>query len=782
MLSVKDKFEEISEQLSEQTDEESEEILDVISEQLSVQLNENINVYSTYNEWSIADFKNKIIININKGNTQKLESTKIIKIYNELREFKNNINKEFNLNCRIDIYYDSNELIQNITINYDANIIKAINYIELTEKVKKIEELKNQILSFGKKLKNQILSFGKKLKKKSNINFYFNFSSTYDNNTIKIKINNIVDKVIINFNNKITKFIDIYNEIWKYRNSINKEFNLDCNIEIYYDSNELIQKITIKYDKNNIEATNYIELTKKLKKIEELKNKILSVKIDKDFKFSISHSDYDIDNIIYTNIVLTNIINNTRISIKYKIIETFEIYNQLSEYLNINSNEWIDYNCDIIMSSYKDDSIIVNCFNNGCLNTVNYSVYDRFNIYINNKNIISIIKISNEVKKYIKSIECNKKPIIYNFYAKYDENVVENIHLILEDSNGDKISIEANNYIELTRKIRLEPEERLKEKEKEIIEKMALQLSKQLNKDIIVKDITNNSFSILGEYINTEYKIKINVKYKNIININIGQIYNEVTKQIIHKYVVSHIEIDYSNSDTNSSITKITLKYNDCIFSGNSFIEFNKKIEEYIKEQEKAALKLKEKAEEQEKAALIKLKYGDKTDLLITYNNIVISDVDIEYIDLLDFIPYNKEKIICDGKITDIFKSNEEISVITIKNCDNLKKINNYVFRRIENYDYSSLLNGFNNTSKSNNINIKIINCPKLEFIEYYDKFTIIIDCKTVFRIKQDDLSKIKEEINEIKSLLKDQQEYALIIQSLLKKINKLENKPIENE
>lgn len=37
-------------------------------------------------------------------------------------------------------------------------------------------------------------------------------------------------------------------------------------------------------------------------------------------------------------------------------------------------------------------------------------------------------------------------------------------------------------------------------------------------------------------------------------------------------------------------------------------------------------------------------------------------------------------------------------------------------------------------------------------------------------------------EIDEIKSLLKDQQEYAHIIQSLLKKINKLENKATENE
>ena len=104
--------------------------------------------------------------------------------------------------------------------------------------------------------------------------------------------------------------------------------------------------------------------------------------------------------------------------------------------------------------------------------------------------------------------------------------------------------------------------------------------------------------------------------------------------------------------------------------------------------------------------------------------------------------------------------------------------------RNIAFNDHNSLLNGFNgfNNTYSNNINLIIINCPKLEFIEYYDKFTITIDHKKVFRIKQDDLSKIKEEIDEIKSLLKDQQEYAHIIQSLLKRINKLENKPLENK
>ncbi len=52
-------------------------------------------------------------------------------------------------------------------------------------------------------------------------------------------------------------------------------------------------------------------------------------------------------------------------------------------------------------------------------------------------------------------------------------------------------------------------------------------------------------------------------------------------------------------------------------------------------------------------------------------------------------------------------------------------------------------------------LNINIIDCTNLEFIEYYDKFNITIDNKPLLRIKQDDLIKIKEEIQEIKELLK---------------------------
>jgi len=67
-------------------------------------------------------------------------------------------------------------------------------------------------------------------------------------------------------------------------------------------------------------------------------------------------------------------------------------------------------------------------------------------------------------------------------------------------------------------------------------------------------------------------------------------------------------------------------------------------------------------------------------------------------------------------------------------------------------------------------------NKQKKEYYESLEKRNIELEAE----VKQ--LQNKATEIDEIKSLLKDQQEYAHIIQSLLKKINKLENKAIENE
>ena len=67
-------------------------------------------------------------------------------------------------------------------------------------------------------------------------------------------------------------------------------------------------------------------------------------------------------------------------------------------------------------------------------------------------------------------------------------------------------------------------------------------------------------------------------------------------------------------------------------------------------------------------------------------------------------------------------------------------------------------------------------NKQKKEYYESLEKRNSELEAE----VKQ--LQNKATEIDEIKSLLKDQQEYVLIIQSLLKRINKLENKAVENE
>jgi hypothetical protein len=66
-------------------------------------------------------------------------------------------------------------------------------------------------------------------------------------------------------------------------------------------------------------------------------------------------------------------------------------------------------------------------------------------------------------------------------------------------------------------------------------------------------------------------------------------------------------------------------------------------------------------------------------------------------------------------------------------------------------------------------------NKQKKEYYESLEKRNSELEAE----VKQ--LQNKATEIDEIKSLLKDQQEYARIIQSLLKRINKLESKAVGN-
>ena len=198
--------------------------------------------------------------------------------------------------------------------------------------------------------------------------------------------------------------------------------------------------------------------------------------------------------------------------------------------------------------------------------------------------------------------------------------------------------------------------------------------------------------------------------------------------------MIYYIDTLYTQTNSCNFTTNITIKYDDCIFTGNNYIECDKKILEHVKINE---LKLKEQEsiklkEEQEKVSTqLKLKYGDKTDWTITYinypiyniYNLVISNVEIEYIDLLDIIKTYPANIIINGYIKNtnyvdfqnikdksgckINWTLKDILNITIQNCPNLKIINNIIHCE-------------------SNCNLKIVNCPKIEFIQNYNNFTEI--------------------------------------------------------
>ena len=124
--------------------------MEELSKQLSTQLNETITIISEDYYLYLEDKKNKIIIN----SEPKSDISLIIKMYNEVRESKNNINEEFNLDGYINTYYNEDNVIT--YINFKIGKIKPIDgdeyiisnsYSELYQKVKKILELKNKLES-----------------------------------------------------------------------------------------------------------------------------------------------------------------------------------------------------------------------------------------------------------------------------------------------------------------------------------------------------------------------------------------------------------------------------------------------------------------------------------------------------------------------------------------------------------------------------------------------------------------------------------------------------------
>jgi hypothetical protein len=575
----------------------------------------------------------------------------------------------------------------------------------------------------------------------------------------------------------ITTIIQMYNETREYKNSLNKEFNLDCPITTFYNDNNVIDEVIIhisEYDLGEyiqpIYAKTYLECYEQINKIITLKNELLS-------QYGTIEESHSYESQFVLNINNNEIITlqctlydeyedeyeediRIRITIDTNKLLIYEVYNQFINNINNfikkfdNDDCFRDIYCDIgsiyIDMSYKhnNSNVYVKISSKG-----NPHITLTIKCENNNIDFSVITEIYNEVINYIAACHCN----ITEINVIYNSNNLVNISATYNMNN-----IYADNYIEFTEKLevilfeqrklyeedrlkkelekqKLEQERIIKEQKKieEDIQKIVLELSTQLKEDIIIKEFTNTSFIILGEGGDTKYKIKINVKYCNIIHVDISKIYNEVRTFIIndrlHNIYQLHlyIETDYNNCCPN----KITLKWDDNEIYGQNYLECNQKIIDYIKLNKiildhKLGLKIKE---EQEKfATKLKLKYGDKTvlsksnDYLRSSNNydyktsiinVAISNVDIEHIDLLDIIYNYSGYRIVNGFIKQT-------------NCANYAKyINGSIDKPIFNISVLNCpnLKIINNIIDfENNCNLKIDKCPKLEFIQNYNNFSEI--------------------------------------------------------
>jgi hypothetical protein len=590
----------------------------------------------------------------------------------------------------------------------------------------------------------------------------------------------------------ITTIMQMYNETREYKNSLNKEFNLDCEIRTFYNDNNVIDEVIIHISTEDdniseyivpIYGKTYLECYEKINKIITLKNELLA-------KYGTIEESENL-----TNSFVLNINNNDSIILEFSLYDggeymifkitvatnkliIHEVYNQFKNYIN-SFIEKCEENDDF-HDRYVDSSIYIDMsYKDGNSNIdveISGNYLSTITIKSESKNIdFSVVsEIYNEVINYLGSVKCHLQSRIYYYSGDtkitvkcadgaVSLNKITEVNIIYNSSNlinicatYNMVNICADNYIEFTEKLevinfeqkklleqdrlqkeqekqKLEQERIIKEQHKfkkseEDIKKIALELSTQFKEDIIINEFTNNSFIILGEASNTEYKIKINVKYYNIINVDISKIYNEIrtfrnNNDLHKKYQFDlYIETDYTNNFAN----KIILKWDDNEISGQNYFECSQKIAEYIKVNQitltqKLGLKIKE---EQEKfATKLKLKYGEKT--LVTNSNhyatssiyLVISNVDTQHIDLLDIIYYYSGNRIVNGFIKQINCANYEkyinsnidksIFNITIQNCPNLKIINNII-------DFE------------NNAHLKICNCPKLEFIQNYNNFSEI--------------------------------------------------------
>ena len=266
-------------------------------------------------------------------------------------------------------------------------------------------------------------------------------------------------------------------------------------------------------------------------------------------------------------------------------------------------------------------------------------------------------------------------------------------------------------------------------------------------------DMSNSEYI----YVSNDEQDKNKIIIKNNYNIeSIIKIYNSEYVKLNDYYKTINKQINLQSINAtyhNDNIVKSIVVYCESeIFVVTNYLDFNDKI---IKDREQRSFIVNNQYDNQFNLdymiEILKIKYGNELIYTISYNiriineinyltiDLLISNINLEYVDLLDIIPYYEGHMIINGfikkgnycdlnkmknKLHNIYKTIENnncecIFNISITNSKYLKIINNIIY--FQNACY-----------------IKIDNCPLLEFIQNYNNFSkIYIDNQLIQSITE---------------------------------------------
>jgi len=589
--------------------------MEELSKQLSIELNETITIQQVEGSWIKVEgddnkycmnsrtavlhrflptniHKNELLFwleypNIHLFCNSKCDITTIIQMYNQTKEYKNNLDNEFNLDCFITTFYDDNNFIDEVIIyisTQDDNIseyivpVYAKTYLQCYEKINTIITLKNELLS----------KYGTIEKSGYESKFVVNIDNN-DTTTLEFSLyrgdEDMLEqdrdfRITVSTNKLVIH--EVYNQFKYYMNSFIEKFNNDdCFHDLYIDSSIYIDMsykdnnsnvyvkissgynshITIKCENKNIDFKSITEIYNEVINYPEDCYEKIVFRLNKTTEMNVIYNSNQVVNICATynmnNICADNIIEFME-KLEVIIFEERKLYEEdrlkkelekqkLEQERIIKEREKLEEDIKKIVvelsAQLKEDIKIIEFTNNSFI-ILGAGGDTKYKIKINVKYYCNIIhvdisKIYNEVRTFIINDRLHN---IYQLHlyieTDYTNSCPNKITLKWDDNE-----ISAKNYLECNQKIqeyiklnKLILDYNLTLKIKEEQEKFATKLKlKYGDKTVLTK---RNDYSKLSNSYNTTCIINVEISNVDIEHIDLLDIiYNYLGYRIVNGFI-----------------------------------------------------------------------------------------------------------------------------------------------------------------------------------------------------------------------------------------------------